>query len=227
MAIQKLGSSISWLLLGRIVQVSTQLVGIAILARLIPPSDFGLMALAGVVMTLLQIFSDMGVSSAIIQKKDLDADLKNSAFWLNLLLSAILFITLILVSPLVSEHLGNANITVVLQALAITFPLNAAAASQIALLERDSKFREISLINIFASCAGLSTAILLAFKNFGVLSLVAQSLVTATFQFIFLWRISSWRPSTPSIHGIKKIFFFSRDVFFFYLVNYFHRSSDT
>ncbi|QMV72020.1 lipopolysaccharide biosynthesis protein [Comamonas piscis] len=227
MAEVTIGSSLRWLLTGRAVQIAVQFIGIATLARLIAPAEFGLLALASVVTAFLQLFTDMGTASALIQRRDLENRHINAVFWFNVAIGFLLAGLLAATSPALAEWLGNERAAPVLLALSASFPLTTLVAAHAALLERESKFRELTLYTTISSVFGLAVAISLAVKGAGVFALVFQSLATASAQAIMLWRASRWRPGRPSMNGLRELIPFSGNLFLFNIVNYIHRNSDT
>jgi O-antigen/teichoic acid export membrane protein len=99
---QKTFSAIRWTTAAMAFRVGLSFVQVAIVARLLNPSDFGLMALCGAVMAFVQIFADMGVSNAIVHHRDISRDQISSLYWLNILSGLALTMLMIVASPFIS-----------------------------------------------------------------------------------------------------------------------------
>lgn len=221
-------SSIKWAGLGQASRVFTQLCGLLVLARLLPPEDFGLMALAGTVTAFASLFRDMGSGAALIQIEYLTKELKNAIYFFNLSLGALLTITLLCSADPLSEFFQQPKLKQVLVTLSPVFFIISISTTHLALLERESSYKQIALINIASSIIGLGIAVYMAVSGAGVYALVAQSLGTATITSILLWVTVRYMPSLSfSFKVLKEIFSFSSNLFIFNALNYFHRNLDS
>ncbi|MEH9277957.1 lipopolysaccharide biosynthesis protein [Klebsiella pneumoniae] len=223
-------SNAKWNSLSQIFKIVAQVTNIVYLARIIPPADYGLMAMALVVINLGMLLRDLGTSSVIIQKKELSIDLINTVFWINTFAGFLIALMIIALSPLVSFFYDEKNLTLILIYLSIIFPLSSTAAAHLALLERESRFKKISIIEISSSIIALLVAILLANLGFGILSLVFQSIIMSGMSAVQFWMASTWRPrfrKMISITELKSILGFSGNLALFNFVNYFSRNADS
>ena len=205
----------------------SQFIITAILARLLSPDDFGLLAMATVFVNFVSIFSEMGVSSALIQKQDTHDRHYYSAFWLNVVVGLGLTILFISISPLIAAFYKKPQLTYILSALSVNFFLSSFVIIQQTLLTKEMDFKKLAIRNtgavIFAGIVG----IFLAYKGFGVWSLVFQSIVFSISDVILLWSVSPWRPKFQfATSDIKDIFHFSANLTGFNIVNYFARNID-
>lgn len=218
-----------WVALAQFIKIVCQIMSLVVLARLIPPNEYGIMAMAGVIVALGFLFRDMGTSAALIQKKIINENLKNAVFWLNVITGLFLAVIMCLLSPLAVIYFNEPKLLEVLILLSLTFPITSLASSHLALMERDSAFKKIAYIESGSSLISTVLAIYAAYKGWGVYSLVVQSLVNAFISTIFIWKYTPW---VPSIHGykylkdIKQIFGFSGNLVAFNFINYFSRNSD-
>ncbi len=219
--------ALRWILTGRALQVLLQVVGLVILARLLSPADFGLVASVGIVTALVQTLLDMGTGAALVQRQRLEAHHPNAVFWFNVCVGFLLAGVVIVAAPTLSGWLNEERLIPIFCWLSFGFPLSVLGATHAALLERESKFRSLMIRSAVASAAGLVIAILLALGGAGVYALVGQSLVMAATSTILLWRSSAWRPGAPSLRGLHDIASFSGNLFSFNLLNYVHRNADT
>lgn len=223
-------NSAKWVAFSQFFKVIVQLVNIVYLARLIPPSEYGIMAMALVVINFGLLIRDLGTAAAIIQRKEIDDGIINSIFWLNLFMGLFIAVAIIFASPLIASFFHTPKLIYVLLLISLIFPISSSSAAHLALLERASKFRVISLIEIFSALIGLISALILAYQGYGVYSLVIQTIVLNVFSTILFWKISKWRPQLSMMFkfsGLKQIVGFSVNLSLFNFVNYFSRNTDS
>jgi PST family polysaccharide transporter len=219
---------VTWVGASQAGKVLMQLVGIFTLARILPSEDFGLMALASTATAFASVMRDMGTGAALIQKQELSTDLKNAVFIFNALLGSIVTLILMLISSLLSILFKEPRLINILIVLAPVFFVISLGAVHQALLERESQFKKIAIIELTSGFIGLLIALFIAWHGGGIYSLVAQSIVTASVTTILLWIVSNWRPVFNfKLFALKEIFKFSGNIFLFGFVNYFHRNSDS
>ena len=175
-------------------RVGTQILAVVILARLLPPSDFGLLAMATVIIGFAGLFRDLGTAAAIIQKTDPTPQLLDSLFWLNAALGTGIAALLGLLAPLIALGFAEPRLAKVLWMLLFTFPIAGLGSVHQALLEKASSFRPLAMIESTAAIVALGGAVLAAWHGWGVFSLVLQSLLTTIFTTTGLWFASRWRP---------------------------------
>ena len=221
-------SGTKWVAISQAGRMTAQVLGMVILARLLSPPDFGVVAMAAMVTGFAAIFRDLGTVAAVIQKRDLPPPLLSSVFWLNVGIGTAIAILLAVLAPFVALAMREPRLTEVLQLLAFAFPIVSLGLVQQALLERASCFRSVALIECCAALAGLSTAVLAALAGWGVYSLVFQTIVTWTVVTAGLWAASSWRPGRQcSIGQLRELASFSGNLVGFNTFNYFARNMDT
>lgn len=165
-----------------------------ILAGILGPRDFGLISIAAVYISFLQLFLDQGFATALIQRKDVEQDHLDSVFWMNVVLS----ITLIGISLLMGNFWARFNhapeAAVVTPVLSISILIHALTIVQTALLKKNMDFRSLAIRgNVSVIVSGV-TGIGLALAGFGVWALVGQQLVRETSAVFLLWKLSPWRP---------------------------------
>ena len=220
-------SSARWVALSQGGRVAIQLAGLVILARLLPATDYGLMAMATVVTNFALLLRDLGTAAAIIQKTELREETKATVFWLNVMMGLLLSLALFVSAPLIAHYFADAELVPVLSMLCIALPLASSGAVHQALLERQSAFRGLTCIEIGSSLAGLLAAIVAALSGAGVYSFVIQSILTAGLSSILLWIVSGWRPWTlPSWRELHGLIGFSGNLTLFNFINYFSRNAD-
>jgi O-antigen/teichoic acid export membrane protein len=209
-------------------RVIAQLLGMVILARLLSPSDFGVVAMAWLVTGFAGIFLDCGTKAAVIQRRELPSALLDSVFWLNVGIGIAIAILIALLAPIIAVAMREPQLTGVLWLLALGFPIASLGLVQQALLERASRFRSVAVVECCAAFAGLTIGVLAALGGWGVYSLVSQAIVEWTVVTAGLWAASTWRPAWRcSLALIREIAGFSGNLVGFSIVNYFARNIDT
>ena len=136
-------SGLKWTTVSQVSRLGAQLLGVLILARLLPPSDFGLVALAAVVTGFASLFRNFGTAAAIIQKPDPSPQLLDSVFWLNVAFGMGLAALLGLFAPLIALGFAELRLKEVLWVLALTFPIVSLGAVHQALLEKHPAFASL------------------------------------------------------------------------------------
>lgn len=220
-------AGLSWSFMGQIIKQVMQFGINVALAHLLLPADFGLVAMASVFMNLALIIADMGVSSALIQRKDVTEAHWSSAFWLNIVFGTALTTFFCLSSPLIAGFYGHPELSPIFFVLSFNFFISSFTIVQQSRLTRDMEFYALMIRDILAVFLAGAVAIFLAFKGWGVWSLVMQMLVSTTINNLLLWGSSSWRPGFVfSIPALRDFFGFSASLTGFQVVNYFARNLD-
>lgn len=181
--LKKLFHGIGWGAISTGTVVALQLVFMAIMARLLSPADFGLVAIANVCLRFLSYFSQMGISPAIVQKKQLSASDLAAALSVSLTISAISFLAIVLLAPWLAAFFEMPQLQLVIQVLSINFILTGLFAVSGALVRREMRFKALALIEMLSYVAGYGcVGIVMATQGYGVWALVGatltQSLVT-------------------------------------------------
>lgn len=221
-------SNARWIAISQASRIGIQLIGLVVLARLLPPAEYGLMAMATVVINFAYLLRDMGTAAAVIQKENLTEDTTNTVFWLNVGIGLTLSIALVVLSPWIADGFRSPRLMPVLWVLALVFPVTSISAVHQALLERESSFKLLARIEIVSSLVGLSFGLALAYANFGVFSLAYQTLAAAVFSSIQIWFASRWMPKLCwSKAEFKAIWRFSVHFTGFTFINFFARNADS
>lgn len=218
-----------WVALSQLSKIAAQIVTAFVLAKLLPPSEYGVIAMAGIVTAFAMLFRDMGVTAVIIQRAELTPGLMNAAFRLSLISSLAIGVIIAASSPLVGTYFREAALVPVLMLLGLSFPLSGLATVNQALLERESAFKTLARIEVIANLLGALSAVAAALAGAGVFSLVVLVLVTGALSLVQLMIASPWRPQTlarvePGRY--REVLSFSASVVGFNVVNYFSRNAD-
>ncbi|MFM2606138.1 oligosaccharide flippase family protein [Vibrio chagasii] len=160
--------------------ISTRVIQLAItvvLARLLTPEDFGLIALVMVFISLSQVMVDGGLSAAIIRKNELSETQISTAFYMNAMLALFIYTIVYLLSPIFAEIAGDDRLNNVLRVVGLVLIINVANFVPRALFTRDMDYKNLGKSSILGAILSGSVAIFLANDGFGYWSLVVQTLV--------------------------------------------------
>lgn len=171
-----------------------------LLARLLDPADFGIVAMVAPILGFVTVMADLGIVQAIVQRPVLTLDQLNSAFWLNNLLSFAMSLVLMLSAPLLAAFYGEPRLILVTIALAGLVAVTGLSMQQMALLNRAMRFKAIALAETASQAFGLLVSGLTAWKGYGYWSLVMGQAATSMASGAIVWGASSWRPRWPSFH---------------------------
>jgi len=181
-----------------------------VLAAIIGPGDFGIVAIALVYILFLQMFLDQGLVAALIQKKDLDPEHLDSVFWMVLAISTILVGLSLGFSPWWSAANHLPKLATIISLLSITIPIEALTVVQKALFQRNMDFKSLSIRSNISFLLGGLVGVGMALKGFGPYSLVGQRITQDVCALTLLWGLSHWRPRFRfSLKCIKDLLSFS------------------
>ena len=181
-----------------------------IVARLLTPADFGLIAMITVFIAVSNVFIDSGFGTAIIQKKDLNNSDCSTVFYFNLFIAAILYAILFFAAPFIASFYKQPSLTNLTRVLGLVLIFNSLGLIQIALIQKEIVFKTNTTINLIALLISSSIGITCALLNFGVWSLVIQQVCLSISKCALLWIFNSWRPILVfSRSSFKQLFHFS------------------
>jgi O-antigen/teichoic acid export membrane protein len=183
-------------------------VRLAILAHLLSPKDFGLLAMVMVIVTVGQSFGDMGLSSAIIWKQDITSEQLSTLYWLIVIAGLGVFGIVIAISPLVSAFFHEPRLRILMFWAALIFPITAIGQVFQILLQKNFRFSTMAKVAMISVSVGTLVAITTAYFGQGAISLIWGQLTTsacAAFLFVLtMWR--EWRPrlifKPRNLHGL-------------------------
>lgn len=180
---------IKWTATSAIAGSVLQLLQVAILARILTPKDFGLMALVMVVIGFSQAFLDMGVSNAIIYKQEISNRQFSSLYWLNVLSGAVIFFILMVLAPFVASFYSEPELTGLVRLVAVTFLIQPFGQQFMILLQKELSFDQIARVEILNKVITLIITVILALNGLGVYSLAFGAIVSvlvSTGQYLFI-----------------------------------------
>jgi PST family polysaccharide transporter len=199
----------------------------AILARLLVPSDFGLIAMVVVFSNFVAIFSDFGLTSAIVQKREISDEALSSTFWINVGLGALLTIALAASAPLIAAFYSEPRLTPLVVFISATFFIASFGNVQRALLQKSMNFKALAVIGICATGISGPIAVFLAFSGYGVWSLAWYTVLSTSITVVFTWIYARWVPHfLLGLQHMKGLLGFGANLTGFSFVDYFARNLD-
>lgn len=170
-------SSFLWTFGGIVGQATSQLIVVAILARLLVPSDFGAASAALIVIGFLQIFGQLGIGPALIQRPKLEDQHISTGVGLSIVLGLLAGVLVFAFAPLVADFFRLPDVKDLVRVMAIAFPLDAISVVNRSLMQREMRFRELAIVETVSYAIGYGVVgIVLALLQFGVWALVLASI---------------------------------------------------
>jgi len=187
-------TSLIWKFLERIGIQGMQFVVSVILARLLAPENFGLIAIVMIIIAIANVFIQSGLGTALIQKKEADETDFSSVFFVSLFLATIIYIIIFFSTPLIADFYKNDELIPIIRVLTLTLFIGVFSSIQYAYVARHMMFKKLFFRSIGAMIPSSVIGITMAFNGFGVWSLVAQQLSNALLSVIIMWFTVPWRP---------------------------------
>ena len=200
-------SSMIWKLLERF---STQFVSFVIsilLARILMPNDYGIIALILVFVNFANVIVDGGLNTALIQKKDANQTDFSTIFWFCLLVACVLYVLLFFGAPFVANFYDNDLLTPVLRVLSLGVFFHSFNSIQRAYISRHMMFRKLFYVNGIALIFSGALGIWMAYDGYGVWALVGQSLANPVACCMLMWLTIKWRPTIEFSRSSFKVLF--------------------
>jgi len=212
----------------QLARILVQLAIAAVMARLLAPGDFGLVAMAMTLTSFVGIFTDLGLSAATVQRKQIDNTTVSALFWISVATGCLLALVCAVAAPFAAWLFGDHRVLWVTVALGLSVPVSAAGAQHAALLQRGMRWMEMQWTPIIAQSAGGLVAIALAgTTRAGYWALVGQVWASALISTALLWAFCRWRPELrPHWRGVGSALGFGLQLTGFNFLNYFHRQFD-
>jgi O-antigen/teichoic acid export membrane protein len=206
---QKTLAGLSWSFIDNFASQGIAFVVQIILARLIDPDEFGVVTMIAIFIALSITFIDSGFGQALIRKKNCTQADYSTVFFFNLAIGIILYILLYFSAPFVADFFNEPRVTSILRVAGLTLIINAASVIQLTLLIKNIDFKTKTKISLSAELLAGGIAIVMAFRDFGIWSLVARSVLVPLFTAVFIWLSGQWYPVWVfSTKSFKELFGF-------------------
>lgn len=174
-------------------QLVTFIVSI-VLARILAPEDYGQIALITVFTTIMQVFVDSGLGTALIQKKDADDLDFSSVFYFNFVICLILYVVMFVTAPFIAGFYGNSSLTSIIRVISLTIVISGVKGIQQSYVYRNMMFKRFFYSTLGGTVFSAFFGIALAYAGFGVWAIVAQQLSNTAIDTLILWLTVKWRP---------------------------------
>lgn len=194
-------------------QLVTFIVSI-VLARILTPEDYGTIALVTVFTTILQVFVDSGLGTALIQKKDADDLDFSSVFYFNFVVCIVLYIGMFFVTPIIAGFYNDNSLIPIIRVLSLTILISGIKGIQQSYVSRNMLFKRFFFATLGGTIFSAFLGIGLAYAGFGVWAIVAQQLSNTAIDTLILWVTVKWRPKKMfSWERLKGLFAFGWKLF--------------
>lgn len=174
-------------------QLVTFIVSI-VLARILSPNDYGTIALVTVFITILQVFIDSGLSTALIQKKDADDLDFSSVFYFNFVVCIILYLLMFFSAPYIAKFYNDLSLTPIIRVISLTLIISGVKGVQQSYVSRNMLFKRFFFSTLGGTIFSAVLGIAMAYAGFGVWAIVFQQLSNNTIDTLILWITVKWRP---------------------------------
>lgn len=184
-------------LLSQLLRVGLQFASTIVLARLLVPGDFGLVAMAAAVVSLAEVIRDFGLSSAAIQSKTLSDDERTNLFWANTGLGLLCTMLAILAAPLIVLLYGDDRLLTVVFALSASFLIGGLNTQFKADLTRRMRFKALATVDVSCVTIGIVAGVIGALAGMEYWAIILQQLTTTLVSFLLCAAFSRWKPGLP------------------------------
>jgi len=218
---------VGWSATSQVARLLMQILISAILARLLAPSDFGLIAMVTVFSNFVAVFSGFGLASAIVQEREISDEALSSTFWISVGLGALLTIALAASAPLIAAFYSEPRLTPLVVFISTAFFIASFGNVQSALLQKSMNFKALAIIGICALAISGPISIFLAFSGYGVWSLAWNTVLSTFITVILTWIYSRWVPHfLLGLQRVKGLMGFGANLTGYSFVDYFARNLD-
>lgn len=198
-----------WTTLQNFAEMGIRFLSGIILARILMPEDYGIIGMLSIFMQVSLTFLDGGFGAALIQKKKPTQTDYSTIFWWNLLMAALLYLTLFSIAPYVASFYRMPILCKVLRVQAVILIISALTMVQTNQLRKTFQFKKMAMVSLVSSCISLGTTILLAYLGYGVWALVVQNILMTLIPSVVYWIMNRWLPDFVfSKQSFKELFSF-------------------
>ncbi len=217
-----------WTGLADVMRISSAVLVLPVMARILSPEDFGIMQLGMPIVLFVMIFNDFGLGPALVQARETTRQMWSSALWTNVGIAIVLTGLTFLAAPLIAMFFREPRAEELMRGLALVMFMNGLCSVPSSWLQRTFKFRELAMTDVFSVATGIAVAIVTALNGAGYWALVWQQVAMFVVRTILLWAMAR----TPirieySFTAIKSLIGFSSNMVASRFVNFFAHQSDS
>jgi PST family polysaccharide transporter len=199
-----------------------------VLARLLTPQDYGMIAMITAVTGFVTLFKDLGLSMATVQTDTITHEQVSTLFWVNVALSAVVMLVAMALAPAIAWFYGEPKLLPLTLVMAVGFIFGGLCVQHSALLRRQMRFGSLALIDILQLAVSAVVGIGTALAGAGVWALVYMTLSGSLFNAVAVWVASPWWPGLPVRHAnVRGMLAFGANLTGFNALNYFARNLDS
>ena len=185
---------VKWSAIGRFANTGISFGFGIVLARLLSPSDFGVMGMIAIFFAIAGIFIDSGFGTALVQKKTVTDEDMSTMFYFNVGMALFFYILLFFSSPWIAEFLDTPILKDIIRVTGLSMVIGALGGVQYNMLTRQVNFKVPAIISLICNLSSGCVGIIMAYKGLGVWALVVQGLLSTIVNVVCVWLYSSWRP---------------------------------
>lgn len=198
-----------------------------LLARLLAPQVFGLVALATIYVDFVNMFMERGLSDAIVQREEVEAEHLNTVFWFGIGFSLLLVGVSFMIAKPAANFFHEPQLASIIRWLSLCLILAAVNSTLQAILQRQINLKKLAQRSLIAAVGGGTVGLVMAINGYGVWSLVWQILVNRVIGVVFLWSTIEWRPRfNYSFTHFSDLFPFGKNIILMQILNFFSRRID-
>jgi len=208
-------------------QFALQTISTVVLARLLTPADFGLVAMVTAVTGLASAFADFGLSEATIQRKEITQEQVSTLFWINLAIGLGLTLITAALGPVLASFYREPRLRNITFVLSLTFLIGGLRVQPNALLKRQMRYTALAMRDIVSYALAVPVAIVLAWRGAGYWALVGLPMTLNSVQMALSWLLVRWKPGMPRHDAsLRSMLAFGGNVSASYLTITLNRSAD-
>lgn len=205
----EIGKALNWSAIDTVVQFVASFIVMIVLARMLAPEDFGLMAMLALFITVAGIFVDSGFSQALIQRQTITSVDESTLFFFTIAIGTIISILLCMTAPWIAEFYEQPLLEMLTYWMALNLWINTFSTIHSTLLTKKLDFKTTTKVGTVASIISGVLAVVMALQGWGVWSLVGQVLSATIVRVILFWWLHSWRPTMEfSFNALRSLFSF-------------------
>ena len=193
---QKTTKGLFWSSVERFSNQGVSFIFSIILARILAPSDFGIVAMIGIFFAVAQSFVDSGFSNALVRKTDRREEDLSTCFYFNIGVGIVAYIVLFLIAPFIADFYNQPILSPIIRITGFGVVLNSLCVVQQALFTIKIDFKSQAKVTLSATIISGIVGVVLAYQGYGVWALVWQGVVMTSARMALLWLMSKWRPTT-------------------------------
>lgn len=168
---------VKWTTVSTVFLAISSILKISILTRFLDKSDFGLVAIVTFILSFMELFNDMGISTAILHKQNISKDQYSSLYWVNLIISLILYLSLLGISPMICDFYDQPMLLSIIPLLGLNLIFTGFGRQFRVILQKNLNFKILSIVDIASAIISLVIALWMAYQGMGIYALVLSTVI--------------------------------------------------